>query len=196
MNARVLGDLFSLDLKGEENPKGVHNESEIYRLLLDIRVWSFFNNDPALAWNRRRWANEAATIISESTQEVISRVRLERAPKAFFEKVKTVLPWHGNQAKTKEGSLRWYGSYVAFELLSAGKTVKEVSDIMWMTALGGIAVTVSLVRILHKHRSAHTCVQINVTNHSPMGFLDISLPRSCNIFSWMKTKRTGPGFKN
>lgn len=146
MNARVLGDLFSLDLNGDENPKGVHNESDIYRLLLDIRIWSFFNNDPALAWNRRRWANEAATIISKSTEEVVSRVRADRAPKAFFDKVKTVLPWHGDQAKTKEGSLRWYGSYVASELLSAGKTVKETSDILWMTALGGVAVTVSLVR--------------------------------------------------
>lgn len=93
MNARVLGDIFSLDLNGEENPKGVHNESEIYRLLLDIRVWSFFSNDPALAWNRRRWANEAASIISESTQKVVSRAKAERAPKAFFDKVKLALPW-------------------------------------------------------------------------------------------------------
>lgn len=93
MNARLLGDLFSLDLNGEESPKGVHNESEIYRLLLDIRVWSIFSNDPALAWKRLRWANEAASIISESTQKVESRVKTERAPKAFFDKVKLALPW-------------------------------------------------------------------------------------------------------
>ena len=106
MNARVLGGLFSLDLNGEENPKGVHNESEIHGLLLDIRVWSFFNSDPALAWNRRRWANEAVTIILESTQKFVSRVKAERAPKAFFGKVKLVLPWQDcDQTKTKEGSL-------------------------------------------------------------------------------------------
>lgn len=70
-----------------------------------------------------------------------SRIKVERAPKAFFDKVKLVLPRQdGDQTKPKEGSLRWYESYVACELLSAGKTVKEVSEIMWMTALGCIAV--------------------------------------------------------
>lgn len=137
MNARVLADIFSLDLNGEENPKGVHNEAEIYRYLLDIRVWGFVNNDSALAWNRRRWATEAATILSESTQKVVSRIRAERLPKGIFDKLRSLLPW--------QGSLRSYGSYMVSELLSAGKTVKEVSDILWLTAGGGAAVVVSLV---------------------------------------------------
>lgn len=145
MNARVLADIFSLDLNGEENPKGVHNEAEIYRYLLDIRVWGFVNNDSALAWNRRRWATEAATILSESTQKVVSRIRAERLPKGIFDKLRSLLSWQGDGAKTKQGSLRSYGSYVVSELLSAGKTVKEVSDILWLTAGGGAAVIVSLV---------------------------------------------------
>lgn len=145
MNARVLADIFSLDLNGEENPNGVHNEAEIYGYLLDIRVWGFVNNDPALAWNRRRWATEAATILSESTQKVVSRIRTERLPKGIFDKLQSILPWQDDGAKTKHGSLRWYGSYVVSELLSAGKTVKEASDILWLTAVGGVAVVVSLV---------------------------------------------------
>ena len=145
MNARVLGDIFSLDLNGQENPKGVHNEADLYRYLLDIRVWGFVNNDPALAWNRRRWASEAATILSESTQKVVSRVRAERLPRGIFDKLQSILPWQGDGPKTKQGSLRWYGSYMVSELLAAGKTVKEVSDILWLTAVGGVAVVVSLV---------------------------------------------------
>ncbi len=145
VNARVLADIFSLDLNGEENPKGVHNEAEIYRYLLDIRVWGFVNNDPALAWNRRRWATEAATILSESTQKVVSRIQAERLPKGIFDKLQSILPWQNDGAKTKQGSMRWYGSYVVSEFLSAGKSVKDVSDILWLTAVGGVGVVVSLV---------------------------------------------------
>lgn len=146
----MLGDLFSLDLNTEENPKGMHSTAELYKYLLDIRVWGFNNNDPGVAWNRRRYAQEAATALSESTQKLLTRNRAEKLPKAFVDKLKSILPWQeDNKAlNLKHGSLRWYGSYVASELLDAGKTIKEVSDIEWLTALGGVAAPVSVVCVM------------------------------------------------
>lgn len=148
LNARVLGDLFSLDLNTEENPKGVHSTAELYKYLLNIRVWGFNNNDPGVAWNRRRYAQEAATALSESTQKLLSKNQAEHVPLAFVDKLKSILPWQENKSNDlQHGSLRWYGNNFASELLKAGKTIEEVSDIMWLTALGGVGAPVSLVFI-------------------------------------------------
>lgn len=147
VNARILGDLFSLDLNTEENPKGVHSTAELYKYLVDIRVWGFNNNDPGLAWNRRRHAQEAAAALSASTQELLGRARPDKSPPLpFFDWLKSILPWQKSDKPPtlKHDSLRWYGSKVASELLDAGKTMKEVSDIMWLTALAGVSVPVSL----------------------------------------------------
>lgn len=144
----MLGDLFCLDLITEENPHGTHSPAELYRYLLDIRVWGFNNNDPAMAWNRRRYAQTGATALKKSTQKSITKISAEQLPKVFFDKLVSILPWHqGEGDKLKHGSLRWYGGQVASELLAAGKTIKEVSDIMWLTALAGVGVAPAVVRI-------------------------------------------------
>ena len=128
----------------------MHSTAELYKYLLDIRVWGFNNNDPGVAWNRRRYAQEAATALSESTQKLLARHRADKLPVAFVDKLKSILPWQeaDKAPGLKHGSLRWYGSYLASELLDAGKTIKEVSDILWLTALAGVAVPVSVVCVL------------------------------------------------
>lgn len=150
VNARMLGDLFCLDLNTDENPRGEHSTAELYKYLLDVRVWGFNNNDPGLAWNRRRYAQEAAVILSKSTEKLLAKVRAEKLPRAFVDKLKSILPWQEADKShvPKQGSLRWYGTYVVSELFEAGKTVKEVSDIMWLTALAGVGVNVALVRVV------------------------------------------------
>ena len=126
----------------------MHSTAELYKYLVDIRVWGFNNNDPGLAWNRRRHAQEAAAALSASTQKLLGRARPDKLPPLpFFDWLKSVLPWQKSDKPPtlKHDSLRWYGSKVASELLDAGKTIKEVSDIMWLTALAGVSVPVSLV---------------------------------------------------
>lgn len=143
----MLGDLFCLDLITEENPHGTHSPAELYKYLIDVRIWGFNNNDPAMAWNRRRYAQTAATALIKSTQKSITRISAEQLPKVFFDKLVSILPWHQGEKKDgpKQGSLRWYGGQVASELLAAGKTIKEVSDIMWLTALAGVGVAPAVV---------------------------------------------------
>lgn len=147
VNVHMLGDLFCLDLITEENPNGTHSPAELYKYLLDVRVWGFNNNDPAMAWNRRRYAQTAATALMKSTQKSITKISTEQLPKVFFDKLASILPWHQGEkgAGPKQGSLRWYGGHVASELLAAGKTIKEVSDIMWLTALAGVGVAPAVV---------------------------------------------------
>jgi hypothetical protein len=149
VNARLLGDLFCLDIDTEENPNGAHRPSELYKHLLDVRILAFNNNDPGLAWNRRRFAQEAATALSESTQNLVSKVNAERLPKTFLNTLRSILPSEANnEHNPKHGSLRWYGRNVASELLAAGKTVEEVSDIMWPTALAGVGAPVAVVCVM------------------------------------------------
>ena len=142
-----MGDLFCLDLKGPENPNGSFTNAELYRHLLNVRVWGFENNDPGLAWNRRRYAQESATLIDKSTQNVIRGIKLSGAPNAFFDKV-TSFVWKKDEesSHTHEGSLRWYGRHLAGELLASGQSVGQVSDVLWFTAVAAVGATVNVVR--------------------------------------------------
>lgn len=90
----------------------------------------------------------------------------------FLDKAFSVFS-HNDSAKaaSKEGSLRWYGHHVVKELLSAGKTVEQVSDISWLTALAGVGVVVSLVSI-GSALSVHETL-------TPL----LSLPKSCSFSS-------------
>ncbi|KAI9671612.1 MAG: hypothetical protein M1829_004617 [Trizodia sp. TS-e1964] len=146
VNTRLLADLFALDLITPENPQGTHTTSELYKALLDVRVWGFNNNDPGLAWNRRRWAREGATALTKSSQSVVAAIAAEKKPIGYVEKLVTSLGMSHVHKKdlSKEGSLRWYGRHVARQLLTAGKTVEETADICWLTALAGVGVPVGM----------------------------------------------------
>jgi hypothetical protein len=141
VNARLLGDLFYLDLKGPQNPKGSLSAKELYRHLLNVRVWGFNNNDPGLAFLRRIWAQEGATVLTNTTKSKVRGV-LAGGVCGY------VKHWWGKN-HIKSGSLRWYGQHIVRQLFARGQSVREAADIMWLTALAGVGVPVGLVSIAY-----------------------------------------------
>ena len=142
LNARLLADLFYLDLNTTENPNGSMDIPQFYKALLDIRIWGVNNNDPGIAWNRRRWASEAAQAITSSARELVRSVAADKASLGLFGIV-TSLFTATRRTAVKEGSLRWCGKQIVEKLLAAGKSVEDVADILWLTAFGGIGVPVT-----------------------------------------------------
>lgn len=141
----LLADLFSLDLKGPQNPKGSLSMPDLYKHLLNVRIWGFNNNDPGLAFCRRMWAQDAATVLTSSTKAVIERA-IYGEPLTLLEKGKALV--FGPSAQTNAvqlGSLRWYGQHIVRELMKSGQTIDEATDLMWLTALAGVGVIVGLV---------------------------------------------------
>ncbi len=126
-----------MDLKGSQNPKGTLTTKKLYKHLLNVRIWGFNNNDPGLAFQRRIWAQEGATALTTTTKSTVKDV-LAIGLCAGLNRLR-----HRNDIK--EGSLRWYGQHVVRQLASNGLSIKEVADIMWLTALAGVGVPVGLV---------------------------------------------------
>jgi hypothetical protein len=140
--AQFLGDLFYFDLRSDENPNGALVAAELYRHLLDIRIWGVNNNDPAQAWNRRRRAQEAVQAIIDSTRPLIDKVILSRG---FGLGIASALS--AATSSLKKGSLRSCGQKLVEELLAQGNTAERVVDTMWVTAFGGIGVIVTTVSL-------------------------------------------------
>jgi hypothetical protein len=126
-----------LDLKGSQNPNGTLATKDLYKHLLNVRIWGFNNNDPSLAFQRRIRAQEGATALTTTTNSTVRDV-LAVGLCAGVKRLR-----HRNDIK--EGSLRWYGRHIVHQLASNGLSVKEVADIMWLTALAGVGIPVSLV---------------------------------------------------
>jgi hypothetical protein len=140
----LLADLFSLDLKSNQNPTGSLSIPELYKHLLNVRIWGFNNNDPGLAFCRRMWAQDAATVLTKSTKQAIER-SLHLEPLSLIEKIKSVAIGPVKKDFTQLGSLRWFGQHIVRELLANGQSVDEATDMMWLTALAGVGVPVGMV---------------------------------------------------
>lgn len=122
---------------------------------MDVRVWGFSNNDPALAWKRRMAAREGAEALTETTVKLIKATPREAGVKGVTSGIKGIaskvpivggLFKHGSNSSTT-GSLRWYGYNVVRELIAAGKSPEETAEICWATALGGVGASISVVRV-------------------------------------------------
>ncbi|EEH21749.1 hypothetical protein PABG_03965 [Paracoccidioides brasiliensis Pb03] len=137
---RFVGDLFQFDLKTEENTSGTYNIDSLYSDLLDIRVWGFGNDDPALAWNRRRDAQASTKRLLASTEAYIKKV-------TSASRIHNIIGAMTNGIKPHDHatSLRDFGRDSIMELLASGKSVEEIADIMIFTALGGIGAAISTV---------------------------------------------------
>ena len=146
VNAHILADIFSLDLKSQQNPEGSLNMADLYKHLINIRIWGFNNNDPGMAWRRRAWAREGAEVMTKTTKEMvegISRDVSRSTASGFFFSRRSMRPdW------SSKGSLRSYGREVAKNLLKS-KTIDETTDICWLTALAGVGVPVGMVSFPH-----------------------------------------------
>ncbi|WQF78857.1 Putative cytochrome P450, hem peroxidase superfamily, hem peroxidase, animal-type [Colletotrichum destructivum] len=138
LNAQLLADLFYFDMRTDENPNGTLGAADLYRHLLNIRVWGVNNNDPAQAWNRRRRARESVKVMIDSTRTLVSEVAVGRG--LGFGIVSTISNVVGRKSNFKKDSLRSCGYKLAEELLAQGNSVDQVVDNMWLTAFGGIGV--------------------------------------------------------
>lgn len=142
---RLLADLHQFDLKTDENPRGSYDIDSLYADMLNVRIWGFANDDPALAWNRRRKAQESLRRLLETTENIISKIAHSGPIRNFIEAVR-----NGPNTSDDKSTLRTFGREAAAQLIASGKSVQEVAEIMIFTAIGGIgAVITSVAEIMH-----------------------------------------------
>ncbi|PFH61671.1 hypothetical protein XA68_16681 [Ophiocordyceps unilateralis] len=137
LSAKMLADLFYLDLRSDENTEGTLSAAELYRHLLNIRVWGIENRDPAQAWDRRRRARESVHEIIDSTRRLVEEI----ADAGIAAKLSGLLTSSFHSAK--EVSLRRCGRKLATELLAMYDSAERVVDTLWLSAFGGVGVTVT-----------------------------------------------------
>lgn len=147
LNAQLLADLFYFDLKTDENPSGKLGTAELFRHLLNVRVWGVNDNDPAQSWNRRRRAIESVKILIDSTRTIVNEVSAGNGlGLGFANAISSVV---GRRANFKKDSLRSCGYKFVQELLALGNSVEKVVDNLWLTAFGGTGVPVTVVSTMH-----------------------------------------------
>lgn len=129
-----------MDLKTDENPRGSYDIDTLYADMLNIRVWGFANDDPALAWNRRRKAQASMRRLLETTESVVYKIAHSGPVQNFFETVR-----NGPNASSDSNSLRAFGREAVAQLLETGRSVQEVAEIMIFTCFGGIGAAISSV---------------------------------------------------
>ncbi|KAK6525979.1 hypothetical protein TWF281_011022 [Arthrobotrys megalospora] len=155
--AQILGDMFALDMKCEDNPQGAHTPEELFSLLSDIREFTFGNPDPANAWNKRRIAAEAAEILTKTTKRVVEWHISNGEPVisteeggltskmfSFLSSNTSKLPGY----KPREGSLRYFGGQACKLLAAHGKSSEWIAELLWLTAVGGKAAVASFCEVL------------------------------------------------
>lgn len=146
LNTRLLSDLFYFDLRSDENPDGALSTADLYRHLLNVRIWGVNNTDPAQAWNRRRLAQEGGKIIIDTTRKLVDEVVIGRG--LGFGIASAISSKLSRKAYIKKESLRSCGYKLVEELLAQGGSAENVVDSLWLTAFGGIGVPVTTVGIL------------------------------------------------
>lgn len=140
LNARIMADLFCLDMKTPENESGSMNAATVYKHLMNVRTWGFNNNDPGLMLQRRKWASESAEALVKTTLKVVNE-------QAQPQKTHILGSLTGN--KQSVSTLRWYGNNVAKQMMEMDMTAAETAEVCWLTAVGGVGAPVGLVRIPH-----------------------------------------------
>lgn len=152
LNAQLLSDIFYFDLRTDENKKGSLSNAELYKHLLNIRVWGVNNNDPAMAWNRRRWAQEGAAIMAKTGRTLVEDVAGEKRGPGFAGHIVNLFSdkYRPRSAGIKQGSLRSCGHKIVQGFLAKGVSPEQTADICWLTAFGGIGVPVTTVSLFKK----------------------------------------------
>ncbi|KAG9253116.1 linoleate diol synthase, partial [Emericellopsis atlantica] len=142
LNARLLADLFYLDMRSDENPTGSLSSTELYRHLINLRIWCINNDDPAQAWNRRRRAQEGAKVMTKSTRQLVDEVVLNRG--YGFGITNALSHVASRRAYLKKGSLRSCGYQLAEQLLAQGSSSERATDELYLSAFAGVGVPVTL----------------------------------------------------
>lgn len=173
-----MADLFCLDLKTDDNEGGSLSTADLYKHLIDVRIFGFNNNDTALALQRRKDAREGAEILTETTRKVVAGNSnpisadhgiLSKATGAVTGVVTGItskIPVVGglvnkvsHKVHANTGSLRWYGQNAVKELIAAGTSPDEAADICWLTAVGGVGAPIGVVRIPPSRLCSKKCIE-------------------------------------
>lgn len=169
LNARILNDLWCLDMKTEDNPTGSLTTNQLYKYLNDVRVWGFDNSDPGIAWKRRMWAQEGVEALTAATKKSVTAAlggSVVGAPAGIVSSVistsKSIVgkipvvgsllggtpPASAAPGAPSNATLRWFGGNLVKELAVAGQTPDKIIDNCWLNAVGGIGVSVAMVCII------------------------------------------------
>ncbi|TWU70930.1 hypothetical protein ED733_001561 [Metarhizium rileyi] len=141
LNTQFTSDLFYFDLRTDENPDGTLSVSELYKSMVNLRIWATNNTDSAESWNRRRRAAEGAKVMIDSTRKLVDEVVHSRGyglglSAALHKKF-------SRQAYLKDKSLRTLGFKLVDALLAQGASAENVVDQLWLLAFGEIGVLVT-----------------------------------------------------
>ncbi|GLA37646.1 hypothetical protein AnigIFM63309_004597 [Aspergillus niger] len=137
LNARIMADLFCLDMKSPENESGSMNAATVYKHLMNVRTWGFNNTDPGLMLQRRKWASESAEALVKTTLKVVNE-------QAQPQKTHLLGKLTGYQ-QSEVSTLRWYGNNVAKQMMEMDMTAAETAEVCWLTAVGGVGAPVGLI---------------------------------------------------
>ena len=160
LNARLLADLFYFDLRTDENPNGSLSYADVYKHLLNIRVWGANNNDPGQAWNRRRWAQQSAKTIIDTTRPLIEEVANENSAVGIFTFLSSLVSPNGSHSShIKAGSLRSLGRKLVQGYLANGTSVEQTIDNNWLNGFGAVGTLVTTVGLRLSTFSSHATVR-------------------------------------
>lgn len=146
LNTQLTADLFYMDLRTDENPNGVLGVAELYKSLVNLRIWATNNTDPAESWNRRRRAAEGAKVVIDSTRKLVDEVVAGRGLGLGISS--HLAKKYGRQSNFHKNSLRGCGYKLVESLLGQGNSPEMVTDEMWLMAFGEIGVLVTTVGLL------------------------------------------------
>jgi linoleate 10R-lipoxygenase len=114
---------------------------DLYKSMVNLRIWATNNTDPAESWNRRRRAAEGAKVIIDSTRKLVDEVVSSRGFGLGL--TSTLAKKFSRQAYLKDHSLRSAGFKLVDALLGQGASAENVTDQLWLMAFGEIGVLVT-----------------------------------------------------
>ena len=143
VNTQLLADTFYFDLRTDENPDGTLSVAELYRSLVNLRIWGTNNTDPAEAWNRRRRAAEGSNLVLDTTRTLVQEVVASRG--LGFGLSSALAQRYTRQAYLKKDSLRSHGFKLVDSLLGQGCSVENVIEQLLLMGFAGIGAVVTMV---------------------------------------------------
>ena len=143
LNTQLLADMFYYDLRTDENPGGTMGVAELYKALVNFRIWGTNNTDTAEAWNRRRRAAEGSNLVLDTTRKLVDEVVASRGLGLGLSAA--LAQRYSRQSHFRKNSLRSYGFRLVDALLAQGSTPENVNEQLLLMGFGGIGVLVTTV---------------------------------------------------
>lgn len=167
LNARLLAELFSLNVKTSTNESAAHTSSELYTLLLNVRNWvDYPHADLSTMWYRRRKAQEASAVLTKSTKDSFSRA---------VEKPWSISSWlWGTEVEATSQStsvLKDVGAEIAESIQQIAGSHEDSAKLAWMLATSNIGNPVAAVSAISLQRFEESMLITHIGRRSSRIFL-------------------------